>query len=98
MAVHTGGGIRVCSRSRSKEDSGGSLAPAVCLALHVHDGDDGRFPAASLSADHFAYPCCQRKRFLKPDFPVACTGKASLRIWYHAKKPDRVFTESDIRS
>src|SRR5580658_1661674 len=96
MAFHPGGGIRVCRRSRSKEDTGGSLAPAVCLALHIHDGNDGCFLLATVTADHFAHPCCQSVGFLESDFPTASTRKASLCVRHHANKSSVAFAQPGI--
>src|ERR1700722_15730599 len=84
MAFHPGGGIRVCSRSRSKENTGGSLAPAVCLALPIHPGNEGCFLLATVTADHFEHPCCQSIVFLQSHVPTAGTRKASLCVRHHA--------------
>src|SRR5580698_6917998 len=94
MAFHPGSGIRVCRRSRCKEDTGRSLAPAVRLALHIYDGDDGHFLAATLSADHFAHPCCQSIGFLQSHLATAGTWEASLCVRRHAKKSSVIFAKS----
>src|SRR5277367_6050680 len=66
--------VSVCSSSGSEKDGGGLLAPAIRLALRVHNSDDGTLVRVFALVDHFANPRCEGEASSSPTSPCRAQG------------------------
>src|ERR1700730_16543661 len=78
--------VGICGSRSGKKDSGSLFAPAVGLAFHVYDSDDGPLNRVLIVLDHFTNACRERVTLLQSHLPVPGTGKACLGISNNAEE------------
>src|SRR5260370_19333451 len=78
--------VGICGSRSGKKDSGSLFAPAISLALHVDNGDDGPLNRVLIVLDHFANACSEGNSLFQSYFPMPRTGKATVWVWNNAEE------------
>src|SRR5260370_32966287 len=89
--------VGICGSRSGKKDSGSLFAPAISLALHVDNGDDGPLNRVLIVLDHFANACSEGNSLFKYYFPMPGTRKATVWVWNNAEESRMVIAERGIR-
>src|SRR5258706_4819991 len=89
--------VGICSGRGGKKDSGSLFAPAISLALHVDNGDDGPLNRVLIVLDHFANACSEGESLFQSYFPVPGTRKARVGIGNNAEESGMFVAKRRIR-
>src|SRR6202051_2494105 len=76
MAGHASVGIGIRRRGRGQKDRCSLFTPAISLALHIDDGDDGTLAAVLVRGHCLTYASSQCVGLFQPHFSSPCARAA----------------------
>src|ERR1700675_2347838 len=86
MAGHASVGIGIRRRGRGQKDRRSLFTPAISLALHIDDGDDGTLAAVLILVHGLTYASSERVRLFQSNFALSCAWEARVWVWYDAQE------------